>query len=287
MIQQFGWKPENFFTDAKVVALCHAIEKGNLGEIDRLVADGADVNAKGKGNMTPLLWAYPDNRLDVFTKILEYGADPNVQFTSDFGTRGDVAEGSSVLEMSAMTWFPGYFKAVMKHGGDPNLISKATWGNTPLISVIEGYSPNKIESLRLLIDAGADINAMGRDGQITPLMKAVSWCGQYDLAICLLEAGADWEIMHATNYETVVNSLLFEEKSRIQSCSPTQKGDYDTLVKLLKQRGADFEEARRDEEWLESMKKKYPDPFMLQEKIMELRKERLDRQMGKKQEVQK
>ena len=60
--EKCGWKAKDYFDDPQVIALCQAIEANDLKEIDRLVAAGANVNAKGKGNMTPLLWAYPDNQ---------------------------------------------------------------------------------------------------------------------------------------------------------------------------------------------------------------------------------
>ncbi|MDR3110936.1 MAG: ankyrin repeat domain-containing protein [Planctomycetaceae bacterium] len=63
---KFNWKAEDYFDDPKVIALCRAIEAKDIKKIDRLVANGADVNAKGKGNMTPLLWAFPDNKPEVF-----------------------------------------------------------------------------------------------------------------------------------------------------------------------------------------------------------------------------
>jgi ankyrin repeat protein len=56
--EKFGWKAEDYFTDPKVIALCHAIEANDLKEIDRKIAAGADVNAKGTDGMTPLLWAF-------------------------------------------------------------------------------------------------------------------------------------------------------------------------------------------------------------------------------------
>jgi hypothetical protein len=59
--RKFNWRAEDFFTDLKVIELCRAIEKEDLILIDKLIAEGTDVNAKGKDNMTPLLWAYPKN----------------------------------------------------------------------------------------------------------------------------------------------------------------------------------------------------------------------------------
>ncbi len=49
--EKFNWKAELYFEDPQVIALCQAIEASDIKEIDRLVAAGADVNAKGKGNM--------------------------------------------------------------------------------------------------------------------------------------------------------------------------------------------------------------------------------------------
>ena len=58
--QRLKWKAEDFFTDPGVISLCKAIEAKNLKEIDRLVKSGnVNVNAKGRGNMTPLLWRFP------------------------------------------------------------------------------------------------------------------------------------------------------------------------------------------------------------------------------------
>ena len=121
--QKCGWKAEDLFQDAATVALCKALEVNDLQELDRLVTAGANVNKKGKGNITPLVWAFPDNALPRFTRMLEHGADPNVVFQEDFNTRGLMAPGSSVTHLACATKFPGYFEAVFANGGDPNLVN--------------------------------------------------------------------------------------------------------------------------------------------------------------------
>jgi hypothetical protein len=130
--QNFGWKAENYFDDRKVISLCHAIEANSIKEMERLVADGANANAQGKDNMTPLLWSFPDKKLACFTRLLELGADPNIAIKSDLNTHGGFAAGDSVTHMACRTEFNGYFEAVFAHGGDPNLVRD--WhikGNTP------------------------------------------------------------------------------------------------------------------------------------------------------------
>src|SRR5689334_16940629 len=76
--EKHNWKAEDYFVDPQVIALCRAIEANDLAEMDRLIAAGADVNGQGKGKMTPLLWALPDNKLARFERLLQHGADPNV-----------------------------------------------------------------------------------------------------------------------------------------------------------------------------------------------------------------
>jgi ankyrin repeat protein len=183
--QKFSWKADAYFTDPQVIALCKAIEADDIAEIDRLVAAGADVNAKGKGNMTPLMWAFPDNKLARFTRLLEHGANPNVVIQSDFNTRGGISSGDSVTHMACRTEFPGYFEAVFAHGGDPNFVRNwLTSGLTPLFSVITGRSPNKIAHVTKLIELGANLDQVDGTGT-TPVMQA-NGRGFYNLALILL-----------------------------------------------------------------------------------------------------
>ena len=246
--KKFNWKAEDYFDDPKVIALCKAIEARDLHEIDRLVADGADVNAKGKGNMTPLLWAYPENKPEVFKRILEHGADPNVEVTSDFNTRMQgILPGDSVLHLAAKTWFPNYFKYVIQHGGDPNLISgNGLSRHPPLVTVITGGCPDKKEAIQLLIDAGADLDYVGSTER-TALSYAASWGSQYDLVLQLLNAGASFNVCK-NDGDTVVHFILRDSERIYPLLTPEQKNDLTEILKWLEANGADLEGARRDRE---------------------------------------
>jgi hypothetical protein len=170
--QRCGWKAEDYFTDPKVIALCHAIEANDLAEMERLVQAGADVNAQGKGNMTPLLWAFPDDHLPRFKWLLEHGADPNVKIESEFNTRGFMVPGDAVTHFVCKTAFPGYFEAVFEHGGDPNLRT-SRYEDVPLTLVIKGGGGgNRAEMIRKLVAIGADPDMFS--GQITPAIDAVT-----------------------------------------------------------------------------------------------------------------
>ena len=127
-----GWKAADFFADPQVVALCEAIQANDLERMRQLIAAGADVNALGKGNMTPLLWAFFDDKPERFWLLLEAGADPNFYTESDFGLRQAMVAGDSVTHMACRSRF-GHFWPVFEHGGDPNLPNKtgAFAGQTP------------------------------------------------------------------------------------------------------------------------------------------------------------
>jgi hypothetical protein len=195
--------------------LCKAIEARDINEIDRLARAGVNVNAKSRGNMTPLLWAFPMGE-DVFGKMLDLGADPNVQLTEDAMPRM-LGKGKSVVS-AAVELTEGYFhdqivrnatmdnylEQVLRHGGNPNLEDPD--GNTP---IFYATPPERMrEKIRLLLDAGADINHRNRQGK-TPVMTDKLW--RYDYVLILLEAGADYR----TADENGLDSVLWIEWLRM------------------------------------------------------------------------
>jgi ankyrin repeat protein len=275
-----------------VIALCRAIEANDLDEIDRLVAAGANVNALGKGNMTPLLWAFPDNNLPRFKRLLEHGADPNVVVESDFGTIGNkrvnvtgsmrraIHPGDSVTTLSAGTDFPGYFQTVMQHGGDPNIHNR--FGHeSPLHIVIKAFIPipEKKERLQLLIEKGADLDQVCGGG--TPAMRAVGWGGQYWIALLLLDAGADPAAYNHTQTSKLIHKVVADEP-RSHSLDAQSQAEYRKLVQWLGDHGESVEEAREDRERWRSRR------FYPPQKIKELREkevaERLEREKAQAKE---
>lgn len=229
-----------------MIALCHAIEANDLAEVDRLIAAGADVNAKGKDNMTPLLWAFPDNKLERFTRLLEHGADPNVLFQSDFGTRSALLPGEAVTHLACETHFDGYFEAVFKYGGDPNLKSTCAvkMESPPLFCVITGRASNKLEKVKLLIERGADINLLDGNG-ITSTMHAVSWGGQFDIALLLLEKGANYRKYQRNQIQKLVH-IVARMDPQLPSYNARQLASYQNLVTWLSDHGESVEQARAD-----------------------------------------
>lgn len=246
---KFDWQAEEYFDDPQVIALCKAIEKNDIAEIDRLVAAGADVNALGKENMTPLLWAYPDNQPERFKRLLEHGADPNVIVKSDFNTRRQgILPGDSVTHMAAKTRFPNYFDYVFDNGGDPNLINPET-KESPIFVVIRASARDRRQRVKKLIELGADLNHID-DSWTTPVMTATAWGGQYDIALDLLEAGADPRITGKDMLMQLIHIVAGEQERRVPHLSPQQQKSFDRLLTWLEDHGESIEKARSDmERW--------------------------------------
>ena len=272
--QRPDWKAEEYFDDPKVIRLCNAIRKRDLTLIDKLIAEGADVNAKGKGNMTPLLWAFVQGRpwnkppslanrnkpgftekwaseefdaahLAIFTKLLEHGADPNVQFTATFFEKNNhINDGLPHMPITRIVQFLplSYFETVMKHKGDPHLYYSLREPITYVDSVVSHANPftskdDSLTRLQLLINAGVDIDQVDDEG-MTHLMYNVS-SGNYDKAIMLVEAGADWLMASPKEpgfLAPIVGSLVRQE---------VQTASYLKLVKILEEKGADFDLERK------------------------------------------
>lgn len=269
--EKFDWRAKDYFEDPQVIALCEAIKAGDLKEIDRLVAAGANVKAKGKGNMTPLLWSYPDNKPDRFKRLLEHGADPNVIFESDFNTRMlGIRPGDSITHMVCETTFPHYFDYVFQHGGDPNLWHRENH-ETPLHSLIRGLAAKKKEKVKRLIELGANLDANIDNeytGGNTPARTAISYFGQYDIALLLLQNGADYKAYRPNTNARLVHGVAIKDE-RLQRMSSQQRKDYDALVSWLEEHGESLEEARRDRERWRSWARAGIHKQMLEKEIAE------------------
>ena len=268
---QAGWKAEDFFDDPQVIALCHAIETDDVHEMERLIAAGADVKAIGKNGMTPLLWAYPDRKLDRFECLLRHGADPNVYFESDFGVanrpfhphptggsnfkdRGCQA-GQTVLHLACSSPVIDYLRLVIAHGGDVNLEDKKT-GQAPLNIVLDRSFYDMKERVELLLAKKPDVNHYSTYQLGYPTMQAAQ-AGRYDVALLLLESGADAGLYQPEHERKLVHIVL-REKRNLPHLTPPKAAEYQALVQWLENHGESLAQAEKDEaEWAEKHKKAF------------------------------
>ena len=145
--------------------LMTATHSGSSAVIEQLLAAGADVNTAEQGRgQTALMWAVAQRHPDVVEALLAH--QPDVHARSDVRTE--------VVKTSPEPWNPDYIIDLLQGGYTP-LLFAARVGD--------------LDSARLLVAAGADVNDTAPYGTSATVVAAHS--GHGELAAFLLEQGAD------------------------------------------------------------------------------------------------
>src|SRR6185436_7238469 len=183
-----------------------------------LLKGGADANQVVSRGQTVLMTAARTGNVDVVTALLDKGADVNARETQLGETalmwaasenhaaivKALVARGAEVEARSNTIKFP---KDRFGLEGVLTILPRGNW--TPLMYAARDGAP---DATRVLLDAGAQINAVDPDGT-TPLVRAI-WNSHYDTAKVLLDRGADPNLLDTAEmgalYAAVDNSSLGE-----------------------------------------------------------------------------
>lgn len=157
-----------------------AVEKGDSDWIKQYVSENGDINTVNKAGKSPLLIAIEKNRYNVFSYLLEQGADPNYR-----NDKADPRENQVIMAKAATNSDGSYLKVALSFGGDPNTLD--SYGRPILLSAI-----SHLENSKILIESGANINSIGANGK-SALHKAIQ-IKNYDVAYYLLQQRADVSI---------------------------------------------------------------------------------------------
>ncbi len=220
--------------------LMFAAASGNTAAVAALVAGGADVNAaESVRGLTPVMFAAASNRAAV-TDLVALSRDPAA--LREF-TQGNPPPPGQEPQGGRNGPAGGRGRGGQVAGVDRNYqlneLVAAQGGVTPLLlAAREGH----LESVRALLDAGADVNRVSAGDRTSPLLIATI-NGQFDLAQYLLGRGADptlaaengaTPLYGAINCEWAPKALYPQPRAQVN-----QKATYLDLMHAFLDKGAD------------------------------------------------
>ncbi len=179
--------------------LLKAVSDDDFEEVQTLIVNGANVNAKDKnyGKITALFVAVENGNLEIAETLLNFGAKVNVP---------DKEKQTPLMRLDDDAT-PELVRLLIKHGAKVNLKDKE--GNTALI-LASGSA--KAQVLQVLLDHKADVNAQNSDGQ-SALMNAVG-SDNLESVRTLILSGANVNLKN-NNGDTVLSMTNSEEIEQI------------------------------------------------------------------------
>jgi ankyrin repeat protein len=200
----------SFYYGALDYNLMIAASKGYSSEIERLIGEGADINAETAEGATPLIFAVSNNEFNAVRALLNHSPELN-QITRSYETP---------LIIAVKNRNPEIAELLIRAGADIELSDRH--GATPLHNAAYlGYA----DITDLLLYYGASIDKKSYEGA-TPLITSV-WAGFPDVAELLIKNGANIEardnegftafLIAAYYGDTIIMEMLYKQGVDIYS----------------------------------------------------------------------
>lgn len=214
--QRWNWRGKKFFSNPTALAICTAIETGDLETIDRLIKEGFDINHRGEDGMTILLYslAFPGG---VTRHLLERHADPNLPLDPGWAL---LIGGTTATQIIAGYGSPDDFQYILDHGTNPHLICADTY--LPLIR----FAFTNPTNCKILLAKGADINQQGayRGGSGYSNAHIAYPTTSPDSLLLYLKAGGDYRRCDLVLGNLILNLAGYEDRwTQEQVFSPPER----------------------------------------------------------------
>ncbi len=185
--------------DPLIEELYSAAQAGDVETVRRLLAAGANPNARSRNGKSAFMAAMVYGQFEVLRALLENGSRPSASEVSHgFGFGCGVGASDSKAPL---------MKLLLEYGLAPNVDRSREDGSTLLMGML-GHC-DALELVPLLLDHGADINARDAEG-CTPFMYASDL--YFDENIRLLhERGADVDARDNLGRTALMKTLFIHE----------------------------------------------------------------------------
>lgn len=206
---------------------------------------------------TLLSIAIENSKYESVKTLLELGANPNSE---------DSYRGTTPVIYAASNDNSKYLALLLKFKGNPNSFETAPIKeadkvrNTALVSALSYMIDNSLEKVKMLVEAGADVNFDNNGRTSTPLREAISM-EKMDVALYLLEKGADYKNKMYTmidGHEVFILEALRKSLFDLDSEKYQQKLK---VINFLKNKGLDYSKEPIPKETLNEIKNKFPNDW--------------------------
>lgn len=260
----------SLFKGTNAERLAEAVKKGDTISIKKEVLNQhipVDIT-NPEFSTTLLMMATYYNNLKSVKCLLELGADPNLynDTTKLWG------ENSVLIASRRISPSPEILRLLLSYGGNPNSEAKGVkYTNDRKIVPIRDFSLQvasaySIEKVKILVQAGADINKVGYETDDCAVLSAIRH-NQMDILLYLLNNGANYAMKFKqgdyTSEKTIYKECSILDKLRtltypLNSERYKQKME---VVKFLAKKGLDYSKSPIPDRIIEWAKNKYPDDW--------------------------
>lgn len=250
------------FQKTSVWNLAKAVQDENIEEIERIVKEG-EVNLdyqESKFGQTLLMLTISNQQYKSCKLLLELGANPNIHNTYNGS--------SAIIDAANIENFTGdntdFLRLLLEYGANANdeEIGERQEGNTtrntPLLvacgDINQFVSP--LAKVKLLVEAGANINYKNEYINSTPLKKALVH-NHFDVVLYLLQKGVDYQIVLSS--VDGKNYYLWDElRFKMPLLNSEEHKLKMQIVAFLKEKGIDYRALPIPDYVMEEAKELYP-----------------------------
>lgn len=151
-----------------------------------LIDNGALVNLKANDGFNALMEAVRTGNIEIAKLLIEHNSDLNIK--NEYGT--------TMIIIACEKGNEEMFNLLVENNADIN--EKSSWGASTLIYASEN---GNINIMKYLIDNGIDVNGKADDNGDTPLLWAVTGKNPYEASKLLIENGADVNAVNNSGVE--------------------------------------------------------------------------------------
>lgn len=253
-------KDYRLFQDTPAWGLAKAVEDNDVEKIKEEVIDNkVDINyQESRFGKSLLMLAIINNQYKTAEELLKLGANPNLK---------DFYRGSNAMIDAAYIEDSKYLKLLLKYGGSADSLETAPGKegdrarSTALNNAISYVDKYSLERVKLLVNAGADINYSNNGPEVftnLPLSDALAQ-NNMDALLYLLEKGADYNKIMYTMADGHKVYILEGLRKVIVDLNSEQYKAKIKAIQFLKNKGLDYKKEPIPDYIENEIKKKYPE----------------------------